>query len=232
MDINRTIYKANVFGVRDYPFQVIKPSTNVKLGKWVSKSRHAGKRMYTVTLEERATCPKTCKHWYDCYGNTMPFAHRIKYDKYLIRKMDKELAYLNTKKDGVLIRLHVLGDFPDLKYVEHWEQWLDKYENISCYGYTAHSPKESIGGRIAIMNEQRWDRWSIRFSNYPRYKLSANSDVVSKNGITCPEQAGQTKSCGTCGLCWNKSTKRILFMTHSRDLRKGKNDKTSNQLSQ
>ena len=122
--------------------------------------------MYTVTLEERATCPKTCKHWYDCYGNT------------------------------------------------------------------AHSPKESVGGRIAIMNEQRWDRWSIRFSNYPRYKLSANSDVVSKNGITCPEQAGQTKSCGTCGLCWNKSTKRILFMTHSRDLRKGKNDKTSNQLSQ
>ena len=83
--------------------------------------------------------------------------------------------------------------------------------------------KESIGGRIAIMNEQRWDRWSIRFSNYPRYKLSANSDVVSKNGITCPEQAGQTKSCGTCGLCWNKSTKRILFMTHSRDLRKGNN---------
>ena len=67
MEINRTIYKANVFGVRDYPFQVIKPITNVKLGKWVSKSRHAGKRMYTVTLEERATCPKTCKHWYDCY---------------------------------------------------------------------------------------------------------------------------------------------------------------------
>jgi hypothetical protein len=150
----------------------------MKLGKWVSKGRHANKRIYTVTLEERATCPKTCKHWYDCYGNTMPFAHRFKYDSYLIKRMDKELAYLNTRKYGVLIRLHVLGDFPDLKYVEHWDEWLDKYKNISCYGYTAHSPKESIGGRIALMNENRWDRWSIRFSNYPRRKAVALVDCV------------------------------------------------------
>ena len=229
MIINRTKYKANVFGVRDYPYQVIKPSTNKKLGKWVSKGRHTGRRIYTVTLEERATCPKSCVHWYDCYGNTMPFAHRLQYDSHLIKKMDKELAYLNTKPYGILIRLHVLGDFPDIKYVEQWVKWLDKYPNIACYGYTAHSPKESIGDRIAQMNRDNWDRWSVRFSNYPRYKLSANSDKISKNGIICPEQAGQTSSCGSCGLCWNKTSKPILFMTHSYDLRKGKSNANSKQ---
>ena len=157
-------------------------------------------------------------------GNTMRYVRSRSFDMIATLSNAWIDNYLNASNSGVLIELHVLGDFPDLKYVEHWDEWLDKkYKNISCYGYTAHSPKESIGGRIALMNENRWDRWSIRFSNYPRYKLSANSDTIFITGITCPEQAGQTKSCGTCGLCWNKTSKPILFMTHSYDLRKGNN---------
>src|SRR5262249_24811065 len=30
----------------------------------------------TLTLEERATCPTTCRHWRDCYGNKMHRAQR------------------------------------------------------------------------------------------------------------------------------------------------------------
>ena len=224
MRIDRTRYLKNVYPAKDYPYQIIKKAKNIKLGTTVTKGRHTGKLMYTVTFEERATCPTYCKHWYDCYGNTMPFAHRIQYDKHTIKKMDTELSILNNKKQGVLIRLHVLGDFPDLKYVKQWEKWLDKYPNISCYGYTAHNPKDSIGDRINRMNTKYWERWSIRFSNFPKYKFSANSEDITSKGIVCPEQSGKAKSCASCGLCWNTKSKSVLFMTHSIDLRKvGKN---------
>ena len=69
---------------------VIKKSTNIKLGKRVTKGKLAGFPIYTVTLQERATCPTSCIHWHDCYGNNMMFAVRYNADDSLIAAMDSE----------------------------------------------------------------------------------------------------------------------------------------------
>ncbi len=47
--------------------RVIKKSTNVKLGKKVTRGILKGMPIYTVTLEERSTCSETCAHWFTCY---------------------------------------------------------------------------------------------------------------------------------------------------------------------
>ena len=54
---------------------LIKKSTNVKLGKKVTKGKWKGFPIFTLTLEERATCPKSCQHWATCYGNNMLYAY-------------------------------------------------------------------------------------------------------------------------------------------------------------
>ena len=50
---------------------VIKKSTNGKLGKKILKGKWSGMPIYTGTLEERATCRKTCEHWNNCYGKLL-----------------------------------------------------------------------------------------------------------------------------------------------------------------
>ena len=55
-----------------------KGSSNKKLGFKITSKKWTGKRLYSLTLVERETCPTSCHHWDDCYGNNMPFAHRFK----------------------------------------------------------------------------------------------------------------------------------------------------------
>ena len=43
----------------------------------VTKGRWRGYPVFTLTLEERATCPSYCEQWDECYGNNMPFGARL-----------------------------------------------------------------------------------------------------------------------------------------------------------
>jgi hypothetical protein len=72
------MYRKNLHDAGNYKYAVIKASTNIKLGKKVTKGHLKGARIFTLTLEERATCDSECEHWLDCYGNNMPFGHRFK----------------------------------------------------------------------------------------------------------------------------------------------------------
>ncbi len=76
----RTLYSKNVHDLDTYKHKVLKPSTNKKLGRKITKGKLAGMQIYTLTLEERATCDRDCEHWLDCFGNNMPFAHRVSTD--------------------------------------------------------------------------------------------------------------------------------------------------------
>ena len=169
-----------------------------------------------MSLEERKTCPTSCFHWKTCYGNNMPFAHRFMGNDALMKRLDDELNILSTKhKEGILIRLHVVGDFFSVNYVKFWKKMLSKYNGISIFGYTARTPFSEIGKEIAILRSLNWDRFSIRFSNSME-KISANSEdfANAKEGIVCPEQLDKTKNCASCGLCWNKNIDNIIFKTH------------------
>ena len=91
---------------------LIKKSTNVKLGKKVTKGKWKGFPIFTLTLEERATCPRSCQHWATCYGNNMMYAYRYEAGLALENMLEIELADLQAKHPkGFLVRLHILGDF-------------------------------------------------------------------------------------------------------------------------
>ncbi len=54
----------------------------------------------------------------------MPFAHRFSTEG-LIPRLEQEIKELMLKhKEGIVIRLHVLGDFYSTEYVEFWQKML------------------------------------------------------------------------------------------------------------
>ena len=111
--------------------RAIKKSTNVKLGKRVTKGPLKGFPIFTLTLEERATCPASCIHWDDCYGNNMMNATRYTGDNSLLAQIELDLAYYQAKyPEGFLLRLHVLGDFYSVAYVAAWAKWLGMFSAL------------------------------------------------------------------------------------------------------
>lgn len=194
--------------------------SNVKIGRDVRKGWARGYWIYTLTLEERATCPRSCHHWATCYGNNMPYARRVDHRdaKALQAAIERDVERLLAVRDrvGILVRLHALGDFFDEQYVEFWGNLLAKYDRLAAYGYTAWAPHTPIGRAVAIVKEQYGRRFAIRWSNGAddedcAVPIRAVDEPV--NAVVCPEQTGATAACATCGLCWG-TERNVAFIEH------------------
>ena len=202
---------------------ILKPgSNNKKLGFKVTSKRWKGKKLYSLTLVERETCPTSCHHWNDCYGNNMPFAHRFSIEG-LEQKLETELASLNDRHpNGIVIRLHVLGDFYSIDYVKFWEDMLFQFPKLCIFGYTGREEDNSIGEAIWLLNNRFNERCVIRFSRSKEYgcvedgitgNLYAAEESFEGASFDCPEQTGKVKSCAACGLCWSVP-KTVRFLSH------------------
>ena len=113
-----TIHPKMVRSVTDYALRLLKAaSSNDKLGKGsnvIQKGRWRDFPMFSLTLEERATCDRSCQQWANCFGNNIRFAHRVGADDpdLLMLRLNDELDHLSrVHPHGFVIRLHVLGDF-------------------------------------------------------------------------------------------------------------------------
>ena len=233
---SRSIYHMNVKSVNDgmgKTERAIKASTNAKLGKIIQKGRLRGAKIYTLTLEERATCPETCAHWSTCFGNNMPFATRYKMDDALIAQVEGDLEFYNAKGKPFLVRLHILGDFTSLEYVEFWARMLERFEHLNVYGYTARLVGTPIGDALHAMLSLRFMvRQSGQFAENAFAALSMDDVktetlVKNKKAFVCPTQIAKrgeyrlakknettiTANCGTCGLCWT-TLLSVAFLTH------------------
>jgi len=191
-----------------------------KLGKRVTKGKWRGMPIYALTLEERATCPRDCKLWVACYGNNLHWSKRMVHGPDLEAKIWSELIELQRRhRRGFVVRLHILGDFWSVGYVELWAEALDAFPALRVFGYTAWQPTTRIGRALAALRDRRWDRFAIRTSGAthgPRTVVVKEtvSDWVKLSGaIVCPVETGKTKNCGTCSLCW-ATTKPIVFIEH------------------
>ena len=214
----RTKFRKSVKRVDQLGNLLVSGHSNVKIGRDVRKARFRGYWIYTLSLEERKTCPTSCRHWQTCYGNNMPFAKRIDHaDPDFIPKLAREVATLCIKRDGVLIRLHALGDFFSVEYVEFWMRMLRTYSNLAIYGYTARHPVTPIGDMVWLMNARFRSRCMIRFSDGQLPEMSTVSigdeSGCPPNAFICPEQTGKTRCCATCGACWS-TRKNVAFMEH------------------
>jgi hypothetical protein len=181
---------------------------NIKIGKVVRVGPLAGYWIYTLSLEERKTCPSSCQHWQTCYGNNMPFAKRVDHtapdfleilETAVARWCNAGAGRGGVKRKGVLIRLHALGDFFSPGYVAFWWRMLEEHKNLCIYGYTAHKPGVPtpgfagiIGSCIADMNKEFGSRSMIRFSNGGLPKMSTvsigNPERCPPNAFVCPSR--------------------------------------------
>ncbi len=124
----RSLFPGTVTGADESPRLLVDGFNSRKVGKRVTKGAWKGMPIFTLTLEERSTCPRSCEQWHACYGNNMPFARRHRLDEDLIVALAVELdAKQRQHPGGFVVRAHVLGDFgsaddPDLAltYVGMW----------------------------------------------------------------------------------------------------------------
>jgi hypothetical protein len=194
-----------------------------KIGKTCTKGKWKGFPIYTLTLEERKTCPTNCELWRSCYGNKMHWSRRNQPGLELEQRIGTELQDLQARHPcGFVVRLHVLGDFYSVDYVEKWEAWLDAFPALHVFGYTARRDNDPIGRALREVIRKRWKRFAVRSSGRhlsdsrrfwaPHTKVIHNESEAG-NAIVCPAQTYKTDCCGTCGLCWN-SKRPIAFLEH------------------
>lgn len=199
---------------------VLKSAKNqAKIGGLLVKGKWRGMPVYSLTLEERKTCPTDCPLWRGCYGNNMHLAHRFRHGPALERKLRKEVRQLSREHPaGFVVRLHTLGDFYSVEYVQLWAELLKTYPQLRIFGYTARWCRDdSVALALIRLAMENWDRFAMRFSNAP---ITACSTITIEHmgqkpadAILCPAQVGKTESCSTCGLCW-QTDRRIAFLRH------------------
>lgn len=179
--------------------------------------------LYSLTLEERATCHSGCPNLELCYGDNMPWAKRYEPGKQLEAALATDVAALAKKHpDGFVVRLHVLGDFYSAAYVETWAALLDQFPALHIFGYT-HWPWEHPIGHAVTWLATAWsDRVAIRRSDkadvndpLPSAMTVPRTGPAAPGTVLCPEQIGRTASCTTCGLCMDNRV-NVSFLDHSK----------------
>jgi len=204
-------------------------AANDKVGKGfalIRKGAWRGFPLFSVTLQERATCPSDCLRWSQCYGNGMAYAHRFQhgseFEAQLVREIE-EAAELYPF--GFAVRLHILGDFYSVEYVTLWRNLLKRFPNLHVYGYSAQW-QNPIAAAIQATRILYRDRFWLRFSrNFEHDGENIYAAEEGTKGVQCPEQTGKAQSCLDCGLCWAVNT-TIIFQDHDK-LNKQKKEKAN-----
>ena len=211
-----TFFPGSVIPAAQLPRLLKSGMNSRKIGGTVAKGKYRGLPIYTLTLEERETCPRSCEAWAFCYGNNMHWAQRISDDGTLIRRLWAELASLNAEhKAGFLVRLHVLGDFYSVEYVDLWRQALADFPRMLVFGFTARRPPDPIGIALARLAADFYDRFRIRFSGLrsPEDGAVVIGPGEAPIGVPCPAESDPDRCCASCALCWH-SNKTISFRRH------------------
>lgn len=222
----RTIFPKSVLGTWESQRFLVSGANNPKLGRVVTKGPRAGWPIYQVSLEERATCPRSCEQWSTCYGNTMPYARRHAVDEDFLAALKAEVVTVaRSHPDGLLVRLHALGDFYSVAYVKAWAALIAMLPNLHVFGYTARRhdadgpESRQIAHEIAVLTATNWTQFAIRFSRAEpgaQRAVVVDADPRRPDVIMCPAQTKDTEACASCGLCWAEPArhKTIAFLRH------------------
>jgi len=221
----RTLFPSSVVTPAQSERLLVSGEHNRKLGDRIVKGPWKGMPLFHLTLEERKTCPEACFNWRTCYGNGMPKARRHSTEE-IEARLIVELVDLGRRyPGGFVVRLHTLGDFFSVDYVDLWKRALLKVPPLHVFGYTAHPRDSEIGQAIYDQTCLSWDRFAIRFSSKDPAPQGATTifrrpeSATVPEGIVCPAETGATDCCGTCGLCWAPGArdKTIVFVAHGQE---------------
>lgn len=222
-DTQRTVYPASVRDPEPGQPVLMCGGNNPKIGGDVLIGRLKGAKVYTLALEERATCPRSCFHWTTCYGNQSPFVSRWRHGPKLEEALRLHIQEL-ARQGLLLVRLHMLGDFYSWRYLCLWADLLDKHPGLHVFGFTAHKRGTKLGEGIATLRGVYPDRFAMRHSNALGQWGSATIDFPTErrfigDAVVCPEQLDANRDsprgvhCGSCALCW-ESERAVIFIEH------------------
>lgn len=223
----RSIFQHAVMDPQDAGRVLVTGAHQRKIGNRVTKGAWRGMAIYTLTLEERATCLRSCDHWLTCYGNAMPYSRRHRHGDDLEIILGAELRMLAIRQPkGFVVRLHILGDFYSPAYVAQWQAWFAAIPQLHVFGYTARHPDGDVGRAVLALNTSYPERCLIRFSgeampdNVLRARTIWRKPEAPRvpEGLPCPVQTGRVEACGDCALCWNPAVKSIVFVAHGAKL--------------
>jgi hypothetical protein len=233
-DLGHTVYRKTVVLWQDGDREPLKPASDNDKFKHTGITRldFAGAPMYSLTLEERATCSDTCGQLLTCFGNNMPFAKRYEFTPELAAAIDAQLARLTRKGRRIVLRLHVLGDFFSEEYVYFWRRMLDKYTTLAVFGYThwPHITKQGMAvlmlnndfkGRCYIKRSlDRKDQIGVAEQNRGYTIVVKSWDDTPKGWVKCPAQKDKEKNgdnatigCANCAICISTDA-NVAFLEH------------------
>lgn len=223
----RTIFKNRVAepGSNVKRRLLVSGANNRKIGAKVRVGRWAGFPIFTLTLEERATCPSTCHHWRTCYGNNMQWPLRWAHGQTLLNELHRELTALQTEHPGgFVVRLHVLGDFYSTGYVDFWADALRRFPALHVFGYTAWPADTLIGAAVFRLANSQWERFAVRQSVMEprrgrREAVSAWNDTLAIDPQGAPARLAPppTKGNPVDGLTWAGCLKGFVCPAQQRD---------------
>lgn len=236
---SRTVYPTTVVTADKTQRILVSGHNNRKIGATIEKGTWSGMPIFMVTLEERATCPRSCFVYRSCYGNNMHLARRHAHGPLFERRLELELKIAAIENpQGFVVRLHALGDFYSPAYVAFWRRMLDEIPELRVWGYSANdvaSTDANESDTARALQRLRWqyaDRFALRWSR--RSPTPGGSTVIDyvpeaprvPEGLVCPAQMHATECCATCGLCWSPAARSetIVFIRHGRTFIRGDND--------
>ena len=240
----RTIYETRVYDPATVKNALVSGINTAKIGAMCKVGDWRNMPIFYVTLEERATCPTSCHNWDTCYGNALPVSIRLRYGPELITRLARDLDKKQRQfPQGFIVRLHQLGDFPDINYVRWWAHWLRTFPALRIYGYTAHQEGTILGDAIYALNYLFSGRVAIRTSVAPDASPSPWQATTSwtplpsrsgKGWVVCPAEFPRPEgaiTCGRCGLCWKQSAQdtMIIFYGHGLSTRVGKGNRSDSK---
>ncbi|HVY86226.1 MAG TPA: hypothetical protein VG943_13915 [Caulobacterales bacterium] len=226
----RTLFPGTVVRAFESPRFLVSGHNNPKLGRQFLKGPWEGMPLFQLSLEERATCPRSCLQWRSCYGSSMHLARRHDHrDPDFMPALKAEIiTTARANPNGFVLRLHTLGDFYSIEYVRMWADLLDALPELRIFGYTARredaddEESRTIAKAIRWLTEQAWDVFAIRFSGQdgPQGSIVVTESDQRDSVIMCPAQEHATAACVTCGLCSAEHAreKTIGFLLHGRKL--------------
>ena len=193
---------------------------NTKLGKIPSFSMSA-----------KTTCPSKTE-WCEkhCYATKLERLYKNVKNTYKINyQATQKVSFVNSmireiKNSGQeVFRLHVSGDFFDVKYIYNWIKIAKTCPEITFYGYTRAWEHQDLIPHLGILNSlpnvvlfASMDETTVK--NPPKTFRVAYAGDEKADGIKavmCPQQTGKIEFCKDCKICFNtKLNNNVFFTTH------------------
>ena len=189
-------------------FGEVKLKEPVHLSRWNSKLGV----LPSFSLPVLRTCPgKTefCSRL--CYGLNGRFTRKRMREIYQSNlEASKRADFVERVVRGILkvkpgvFRLHVVGDFYSVEYVEKWLEIADRLPDVKFFGSTRSWRVPKLRDALETFRDlpNVYLRASIDFSHLDKPSSSWGIWSIEGEGTPCPHDYGLVENCIACKKCW------------------------------